>query len=117
MLPARPVKGARVGGPKPVGEGKDRDDGRQHDRQHDRKRVDQDGLFGGSDRTLWIEKIHPRPRKWNRYQRRCRPEGPTDRQRLSRRAARAYEVVSSVRLLELRNLRGGYAWRRQRRHP
>src|SRR5260370_685846 len=72
----RPVKGARVGGPKPVGEGKDRDDGRQHDRQHDRKRVDQDGLFGGSDRTLWIEKIHRRPRKWNRYPRRCRQEVP-----------------------------------------
>jgi hypothetical protein len=58
ILPVWPVKCFCVGGPKPERKGKDRGDGRQHDRQHDPKRVDQDGLFGGPDRPLWIKDIH-----------------------------------------------------------
>jgi hypothetical protein len=58
ILPVRPVNRFCVGCPKPERKGKDRDDRWQHDRQHDPNRVDEDSLFGGADRPLWIKDIH-----------------------------------------------------------
>jgi len=52
---------SRIGLPEPKCNRKDGDDGRHHDRQHDRNGIDQDDLVGRRNRTLWIENIHQRP--------------------------------------------------------
>lgn len=53
--------------PKPERKRKNGSDRREDNRQHDSDRIDQYGLVGGSDRTLWIEDIHCRTIRWNRW--------------------------------------------------